>query len=105
MTIPFLMARGVVPTRAVGCSAACGLPIAFAGTIGYVIAGLHANLPGPVVGFIHIPALLAIAAGSVLTAPSGVRLAHTVSPATLRKMFGVILLSLAVYMLIRSLAT
>ena len=88
LTIPFLMARGVLPTRAVGCSSACGLPIALAGTIGYAIAGLSENLPGPVIGYLHIPALLAISAASVLTAPYGVKLAHAVSPATLKRCSG-----------------
>lgn len=102
MTIPFLIRRGLLPTRAVGCSAACGLPIAIAGTIGYIIAGANANLPGPVIGFIHVPALLAIAAASVLTAPYGARLAHRLAPGKLKKVFGVILVTLATYMLIRT---
>lgn len=99
MTIPFLIRRGMMPTRAVGCSAACGLPIAVAGTIGYIVAGERMGLTGAVVGFIHIPALLAISAASVMTAPFGVKLAHKLSARSLRKVLGVILILLAIYMI------
>lgn len=104
MTIPFLIRRGMMPTRAVGCSAACGLPIAVAGTIGYIIAGERVDLAGAVVGYIHIPALLAIAAASVMTAPIGVRLAHKLSAGNLRKVMGVVLVTLATYMISQTIA-
>lgn len=104
LTIPFLIRRGMMPTRAVGCSAACGLPIAIAGTIGYIIAGERVDLAGAVVGFIHIPALLAIAAASVMTAPFGVKLAHQLSAKNLRKVLGVILVTLAAYMISQTIA-
>ncbi len=99
LTVPFLIRRGMVPARAVACGAAGGLPIAVAGTIGYIIAGDRADLAGAVIGFIHIPALLAIAAASVMTTPFGVKLAHHLSPTNLRKLMGVLLLTLAAYMI------
>ncbi len=101
MTIPFLIRRGMVPTRAVGCSAACGIPIAIAGTIGYMLAETKIDLPGAVIGYVHIPAVLAIAAASVMTAPYGARLAHRLPPAKLKRLFGAILTALALYMLVR----
>jgi len=99
MTIPYLIRLGMLPTRAVGCSAACGLPIAIAGTIGYIIAGERAGLAGATLGFIHIPALLAIAAASVMSAPFGVRLAHSLSAQNLRMTMAGILSLLAIYMI------
>ncbi|MFK7966304.1 MAG: sulfite exporter TauE/SafE family protein [Burkholderiaceae bacterium] len=104
LTVPFLIRRGMAPARAVACSAACGLPIALAGTVGYIIAGERVDLAGAVVGFIHIPALLAIAAASVMTAPFGVKMAHHLSPENLRKVMGVLLTMLAAYMISQTFA-
>lgn len=99
MTIPFLIRHGMVPTRAVGCSAACGLPIAIAGTIGYMLAETQVDLPGAVIGYVHVPALLAIASASVLTAPYGARLANRLPAARLKKILGALLALLGLYML------
>ena len=104
LTIPYLTRHGVAVAKAVGTSAACGVPIAFAGAIGYAFSGrsLTAGLPDPMLGLIHLPALAAISAASILTAPVGVRLAHTLPVATVRRLFVVLLSALALYMLWRA---
>ncbi len=103
LTVPFL-ARGNVPLHhAVATSAACGFPIALAGTIGYVWAGRGLALPGSL-GYVYLPALACIATASVLTAPLGARAAHALPTAVLRKVFALILLALAAYMLWRAAA-
>ena len=98
ITVPFLT-RGQVPIHhAVATSAACGFPIALAGTLGYMWAGRGLDLTGSV-GYVYLPALLCIASASVLTAPLGARAAHALPTATLRKVFALVLLALAAYML------
>ncbi len=99
MTIPWLISKGMLPSRAIGSSAACGLPIALAGSIGYMLAGREFNLLGPVIGFIHLPALFAIAAASVLSAPFGARLAHRLPAQTMRRLLAAMLTILAIYTL------
>lgn len=99
LTVPFLIGRGVRAQQAVGTSAACGFPIAAAGTLGYVLAGLRVPLPAGTVGFVYLPALFAIAAASVLTAPLGARAAHALPTASLKKVFACTLYLLAAYML------
>jgi uncharacterized membrane protein YfcA len=86
--------------QAIGTSAAIGLPIAIAGTLGYLGAGLMGGaaggLPEYSVGFIYLPALAACVTMSMLTAPLGAKAAHRLPVATLKKIFaGVILLLLA----------
>jgi uncharacterized membrane protein YfcA len=82
------------------------LPIAVAGTIGFVVAGLRApGLPPYAIGYVYVPALLAIVAGSVVCAPIGARAAHRWPVRSLRRAFAVLLYVLAAYMLWKSLQT
>ena len=78
-------------------------PIAAAGTIGYVISGWHLTgvTPG-VVGYIHVPALITLAAASVLTAPVGARVAHSLDTRRLKRVFALLLYVLAGYMLYKA---
>lgn len=87
MTVPLLVWRGVDAVRAVGTSSACGVAIALASATGY---GLHAPtsaLPAGSVGYVFVPAALAIAVASVSMAPLGVRLAHWLSAHALKRVF------------------
>lgn len=102
LTVPFLTGRGVRPQSAVGTSAACGFPIALAGTLGYVFAGLHVELPAGTVGYVYVPALVTIAAASVMTAPLGARAAHALPTEAMKKVFAYTLYALAAYMLWKS---
>lgn len=93
LTVPFLMKCGQPIRNAVAISSACGLPIAIAGSIGYVILGW--NIPGrPAwsLGYIYGPAFLGIVLSSVLFAPLGAKLTHTLPTARLRKLFAVFIL-------------
>ncbi|MEZ5739796.1 MAG: sulfite exporter TauE/SafE family protein [Burkholderiaceae bacterium] len=98
LTIPFLTRNGVAIKEAVGTSAAIGFSIAAAGAIGYAISGPRIPLAGPVVGYIYLPALLAIALASVITAPYGASLAHRLPVAVMRRIFAGLLALLALYM-------
>lgn len=97
LSVPFMTWCNVKMHNAIGTSAAIGLPIALAGTAGYLLGGTAATgLPASSVGYVYLPALAACVAMSMLTAPLGVRAAHKLPVATLKKIFaGVILLLLA----------
>ncbi len=99
LSVPFMVWSNVPIHRAVGTSAALGFPIAAAGTVGYVLAG-HGNtaLPAGTLGFVYVPALLAIAAASVLTAPLGARAAHAMETKVLKRVLAGLLFALAAYM-------
>jgi uncharacterized membrane protein YfcA len=100
MTVPFMLFCGVAMTTAIGTGAALGVPVAIVGTIGFMFSGWHApELPPWSLGFVYLPALLGIVAGSVLTAQLGARAAHRLPVATLRRIFAALLYVLATKML------
>lgn len=103
ISVPFMTWCNVRIHNAVGTSAALGFPIAAAGTLGYVISGWNVSgLPSGAAGYIHVPALLSVAAASVLTAPFGARLAHALDIKRLKRVFAILLYGLATYMLIKA---
>jgi uncharacterized membrane protein YfcA len=97
MTAPFMVMSNVPALQAVGTAAAIGFPIAAAGTVGYVATGLvEGGLPPASVGYVYLPALIGISIASVLTAPFGARLAHSLPTKRLKQFFALFLLFLAV---------
>lgn len=92
MTVPYLIWHNVVMQRAVGTSAACGLPIALMGTVTNIAQGWQLpSLPHWSVGFIYLPALAGIVLASVPFARLGAKLAHCLPAATLKRCFSVLL--------------
>jgi uncharacterized protein len=106
ITVPFLSSRNVPLHQAVASSAAMGLPIAIGGLVGYIISGQTvAGLPSGAWGYIYAPALFGCAVTSVLFAPVGAKVAHTLPVAQLKKIFAGLLLMLAAYMLYKAYST
>jgi uncharacterized membrane protein YfcA len=100
LCIPFLAWCSVPLRRAIGTAAAIGLPIAIAGTLGYLLQGLRAEgLPSPSLGYVYLPALGLVVVTSMLSAPLGARVAHRVPVKRLRIVFAVVLYALAIRML------
>ncbi|AOS79047.1 MULTISPECIES: sulfite exporter TauE/SafE family protein [Hydrogenophaga] len=105
VSVPFMTWCNVPIHNAVATSAALGFPIALANAAGYVVSGQGVeNLPPSSVGYIYVPALVVIACASVLMAPLGVRAAHALPIASLKRVFAGILYLLAAYMLWKGLA-
>ncbi len=79
--------------NAVATSAGVGVPIAIAGTLGYMAAGLphQAILPPLSVGFVSIIGIIAIAPIASWIAPLGARLAHALPKRWLEVAFGMFL--------------
>ncbi|MCP1482143.1 putative membrane protein YfcA [Pseudomonas chlororaphis] len=88
LTVPFLTWRSVPMQQAVATSSACGLPIAVASAISFMILGWHDPLlPAHSLGFVYLPALLGIALTSMVFARFGARLAHRLSARLLKRLF------------------
>ena len=101
LTVPYLCMRGIKIHQAVAVSAACGLPIAASGALGYCFFGLNeAVLPAFSSGFIYWPAWAGIVAVSLFTAPIGAALAHHLPVASLKKVFAGLLLVMALVMIV-----
>ncbi|TFW05974.1 sulfite exporter TauE/SafE family protein [Oxalobacteraceae bacterium OM1] len=102
-SVPFMTWCNVRIHNAVATSAALGFPIALAGTASNVYYGMQTpDLPEHSLGFVYLPALLVISLASVLTAPLGARAAHALPVKTLKKIFAVVLLALASYMVVKA---
>src|SRR5581483_4682979 len=90
LTVPYLSLRGVHIRRAVGTSAACGMPISWGGAAGFIVHGWgHPGLPPYSLGYVSLLAFTALGAASVATAPLGARLAHGLSPTSLSRGFAI----------------
>lgn len=95
LTVPFLSSFGLKMQHAIGTSAACGLPIAAAGALGFAWFGQRidpALMPKGSVGFVHLVAFFGVSLASFFTAKLGARLAHRLPAATLKKAFACLLL-------------
>lgn len=100
LTTPYLLWNNISMHQAIATSTAVSIPVAIAGTIGFMIAGLDAqNLPDYATGYIYWPAFFGIVIASYFTAPIGARLAHQLPVKLLKRMFAVFLIILAIKML------
>lgn len=108
LTVPILSYCGLKIQNAVGTSAACGLPIAGAGALGFLIFGQFVDasvkeaLPYSVLGFVHIYAFICVSLTSFFTARIGAKLAHKLPAATLKKAFAVLLLIVGIRLVLDS---
>jgi uncharacterized membrane protein YfcA len=100
VSIPYLQRHNVGIQSAVATSAALGLPIAAAGTVGFIVAGLREpDLPRWSAGYVYLPAMLTIVVASMLVAPLGASVAHRWPAQKLRRAFAALLYTLGAYML------
>mgnify|MGYP003585369207 FL=1 len=104
LTVPYLNHHGVVMQKAVATSAACGLPIAIAGALGFMWFGSQAkvNVPNSL-GYIHLYAFMGISAMSFITAKFGAKVAHLLSHAKIKKCFSGLLTCVGFYFVFQGL--
>jgi len=101
LTVPYLTSKSINIKKAIATSAAIGLPISLAGTLGYLINGWNSNFDYDYsLGFIYLPAVLLISITSFITAPYGAQLAQHLPVNILKKIFAFLLISLSVKMLL-----
>lgn len=90
--VPVLNFLGYDIRRAVGTAAAIGLIIALPGTIGYAISGVGVDGRPPFsIGYVNVLAAALLIPMTVLCAPIGARIAHTIPRRALRMCFGLFL--------------
>ena len=100
MTTPFLVYNNVEIKNAIATSAAVGMPIAIAGSIGFMAAGLSQALPTGGIGFVNFEALITIVAASIFFAPLGAKVTHKLDSNKLKKGFSIFLAFLAAMVLL-----
>jgi len=98
MTVPWVLWHGQQTRNAIATAAACGYPIAVAGTLGFVLLG-EGTAGTATLGYVNLQALLGVAIFSVLGAPLGVAAIHRSKPLFARRVFALFLLLVALKML------
>ncbi len=98
MTVPWFLWHRHTVQNAIATAAACGYPIAVAGTLGFIFLGDN-NTVVTNLGYVHLPALAGVALFSVVGAPLGVIAIHGSSPLMARRFFAIFLLAVATKML------
>jgi uncharacterized membrane protein YfcA len=91
MTTPFLTYNNLAIKNAIATSAAVGMPIAIAGSVGFMIAGIDVEAATGDLGFVNLKALFSIVVASVLFAPLGAKVTHIVDSKKLKKGFAIFL--------------
>jgi uncharacterized membrane protein YfcA len=103
LTVPYLSWCNVRMQRAVGISAACGLPIALVGAVSNIAAGWHRQgLPEDSLGFVYWPAFLGIVLTSAVFAGFGAKLAQRLPAEKLKRGFALFLLVVGIQFIVRS---
>ena len=86
--------------RAIATASGIGTLIAIPTAIGFAAIGFaRPGLPWGSIGYINVPAALAISSMSILTAPFGVAAAHNLPAEPLKRVFGAYLVVISLFML------
>ena len=100
LSVPFMMYCRVPVHQAVATSSVLAWPIAVAGALGYLFSGWNVpGLPTGAVGFWYVPCIVVLGVCTVLFAPLGVKAAHRLPPAGLKRAFGVLMVVIGSQML------
>ena len=92
LTVPYLVHCRYPMRNAVATASACGLFIAVASTISYVLLGMKAaRLPELCLGYVYLPAFFGVGLGSIITAPLGAKLAHKLPAQQLKRYFAILI--------------
>jgi len=100
LTGPWQMWHGIRAQNAVATSAACGYPIAIAGSFSLVWLGQGVDVPNAALGYVYLPAFLGIAVVSALSAPLGAATVHRLPPKLVKRLFGAFLILVSLRMMV-----
>jgi len=98
--VPILSAFGAPMRSAVATASAFGIIIAVPATIGFIWAGWGDPLLPPFsLGYVNLVGVALIVPSSMIAAPWGVRLAHSIPPLLLKRLFALFLALTSIRML------
>jgi len=102
--VPLMSLYGVPIHRAVATAAGFGTAIAVPSVIGFLLTSVPPEGRPPfMLGQVNLVALVIIISMTLLTAPIGVRLAHSMNPKPLKRLFAVFIIIMALNMLRKAL--
>ncbi len=98
--VPLMSLFGVPIHRAVATAAGFGLLIAVPSVAGFLMVDIDAQSRPPLtLGAVNLVAFVGVICMTLLTAPIGVRIAHSMNPKPLKRVFGVFLVLVALNMI------
>ena len=101
LTVPYLARRGIGIKQAIGTSSFIGFPLALAASGAYIFRGWdNTALPENAWGYVYMPAVIGIAAFSIVSAYAGARMTAKLPTATLRHIFALLLIVVATQLFI-----
>ena len=83
--VPLMTLHGVAIHRAVATAAGFGMLIAVPAVILFLVLPAGEGLPPYTLGLVNVPAFFVIIAMTILTAPLGAKLAHSMDPGPLKR--------------------
>lgn len=101
--VPLMSLYGVPIHRAVATAAGFGLIIAVPSVAGFLLMPPAPVRPPFTIGAVNLPAFVVVVTMTMITAPYGVKLAHSMNPGLLRRVFAVFLITVALNMLRKAL--
>jgi uncharacterized membrane protein YfcA len=104
LNVPYMTLNNVPIHKAIGSASTMGLCVAFPGAIGFIVIGLLApehgtGFPPFSFGYVNLVALAVIIPVTVLFAPLGVRVGHSLSIKKMRQVFSIFMIIIAVRMI------
>jgi uncharacterized membrane protein YfcA len=99
LTGPWQLWHGIRAQNAVATSAACGYPIAIAGTATFLLLGPDGGPSQGSIGYVNLSAFASIALAGAVAAPLGAATVHRLQPATVKRVFGGFLVLVGLRML------
>jgi len=97
--VPLMSLYSVPIHRAVATAAGFGVLIAVPSVIGFLLVDLAGPVPPFTLGAVNIPAFAVVIVMTLITTPYGVKLAHSMDPAPLKRVFAAFLVLVALNML------
>lgn len=102
--VPLMSLHSVAIHRAVATAAGFGLAISVPSLPGFLMVEIASDVRPPfTLGAINLPAFLIIIAMTLMTTPYGAKLAHSMDPKPLKRVFAVFLILVALNMLRKAL--
>jgi uncharacterized membrane protein YfcA len=101
--VPLMSLFNTAIHRAVATAAGFGVVIAVPAIIGFLFVDMNMDVPPLTIGAVNLIAFVIIIAMTLVTAPWGVKLAHSMDAKPLKRAFGVFLVLVAVNMLRKAL--
>ena len=96
--VPFIKVLGYSINIAIGTSATIGIVNSVCGAITMAISGtFFSNVQVPLsIGFVNIPGFIIFVPVTMLLAPIGAKIVHSIDKETISKMFGIFLLLISI---------